>query len=133
MSRSISARQSLMIDRFNDYSGFEEDHDRLDQSEDIEPCHQCPDCRMGTPLHLKTVSYDLNQMKNEIEFDLNLTTCSHSSSHNCTSPSPSNILIYSNPIELMPTLIDKYSSRNSLADSAISSMSSSTPFKHTTL
>ena len=142
VSRSISARSSLMIDRFNDFSvnfGIGEfgiysesllDHEKdqievadvaINQSQnqsDCQPCLECPDCRMGTPLHLKTppMSYDLNQIKSDIEFDLNLTgsTCA----------------IYSNPIEH----IDKYCSRNSLADSAISSMSSyQTPFKHTTL
>ena len=54
LDRSIDARRALVDTNFDDYPEFslvEEDFDNLSLASSCQGT--CPDCRMGTPIHLK--------------------------------------------------------------------------------
>ena len=76
LDQSIAARQSLVQSSLIESSSDEEEEPvELDEStESSHVCHECPDCRMGTPIHLKT-----KQLILDSSFDLMVKSCSKTS------------------------------------------------------
>ena len=76
LDRSIDARRALIQSQFENFPISDEeepDHhfETSSQFSDHTECHTCPDCRMGTPIHLKT-----RQMS---DFDVLVKSCSKTS------------------------------------------------------
>ena len=73
INQSIAARNMLLINTFNPPETTKPHEDDVESSSDIDSvigldyisntttdtCKDCPDCRLGTPIHIKTHSFGL--------------------------------------------------------------------------
>ena len=74
LNRSIDARRALVQSQFDNFPISDEEPDNFETSSqfsDHTECHTCPDCRMGTPIHLKT--------RHMSDFDVLVKSCSKTS------------------------------------------------------
>lgn len=81
LDRSIEARRALVESQFeysdDNYCNSESFDCSLSNVSDVDHssvCHTCPDCRMGTPIHLKT-----KQLILDADFDVLVKSCSKTS------------------------------------------------------
>ena len=78
LDRSIDARRALVESQFeysDDYCHSESFDCSLSNVSEVDHvCHTCPDCRMGTPIHLKT-----KQLILDADFDVLVKSCSKTS------------------------------------------------------
>lgn len=78
IDQSIDARNMLLIDTFNPTECKTDEDAEISDVDSVigldyisntpDKCEDCPDCRLGTPIHIKTHSFDLKSNNKMINY-----------------------------------------------------------------